>query len=161
MTEVYKRDTSTKTVNSPILHDIIKSELTHNYNLVFQLCKELPSVKNSNLFKKTYWQLKEARQEQQNKRYYQADCVWFFDGQKADNYYVVHEVKTGYYEVLDIYNKYRTGSSGQIWIWGWKLVNDSKVFGESYQRKIKLIDIESIFPLIKHDINKILEGVGG
>jgi hypothetical protein len=146
-------------ISNPILHDIIKSELTHNADAIFNLCKTIPAVKNSNLFKKEYWRFKEARQEQFNSRYYQADDVWYFDGQKKDNYYIVHEVKTGHYNVLDIYNKYHTGMSGQIWVWGWKKVNNSKILGDGYQRKIKLIDIEYLKPLLTQDLNTIYTGL--
>jgi hypothetical protein len=146
-------------ISNPILHDIIKSELTHNADTIFNLCKTIPATKDSNLFKKDYWEFKEARQEQFNSRYYQADDVWYFDGKKKDNYYIVHEIKTGYYNVLDIYNKYRIGMSGQIWIWGWKKVNDSKILGDGYQRKIKLIDIEYLKPLLTQDINTIYTGL--
>jgi hypothetical protein len=148
-------------ISDPILHDIIKSELTHKSEVVFNLCKSIPSLKNSNLFKKDYWQFKEARQEQLNSRYYQADAVWYFDGQKNDNYYIVHEVKTGRYNVLDIYNKYRTGQSGQIWIWGWKQINDTKVLAANYPRKIKLVDIEYLKPILIKDLNTILAGLIG
>lgn len=146
-------------VSSPILHDIIKSELNHNSNAIYNLCKEIPAIKNSNLFKKDYWEFKEARQEQLNIRYYQADGVWFFDGQQNDNYYIVHEVKTGGYDIDGVYKKYRTGMSGQIWIWGWKQINDSKTLGKEYQRKIKLIDIEYLKPILIKDLNTILAGL--
>lgn len=146
-------------VSSPILHDIIKSELNHNPRVIYNLCREIHTIKNSNLFKKDYWQFEEARQEQLNIRYYQADGVWFFNGQKNDNYYIVHEVKTGGYDIDVIYKKYRTGMSGQIWIWGWKQINDSKTLGKEYQRKIKLIDIEYLKPILINDLNKILAGL--
>jgi len=144
-------------ISDPILHDIIKSELTYNAITIFDLCKKIPQIKESNLFKKGYWQFKEARQEQLNSRYRQADCVWFFDGKKNDNYYVVNEVKTGQYDIIDIYNKYRTGQSGQIWIWGWNQINSAKVLDKNHLRKIKVIDIEHIVPVIKEDIDEIIE----
>lgn len=142
-------------IGNPILHDIIKSELHYNAKTILDICKTIPQIKTSNLFKKDYWQFKEARQEQLNQKYYQADCVWFFDGKKNDNYFIVHEVKTGNYSVLDIYNKYHTGNSGQIYIWGWKDINDNKIIGESYQRKIKIIDIEYLKSQIIKDLNEI------
>lgn len=142
-------------IGNPILHDIIKSELHYNAKIILDICKTIPQIKTSNLFKKDYWQFKEARQEQLNQKYYQADCVWFFDGKKNDNYFIVHEVKTGNYSVLDIYNKYHTGNSGQIYIWGWKDINDNKIIGESYQRKIKIIDIEYLKSQIIKDLNEI------
>jgi len=148
-------------ISNPILHDIIKSELNHNSNAIYNLCKEIPAIKNSNLFKKDYWQLKETRQEEPNQRYYKADCVWYFDGKKNDNYYIVNEVKTGKYELSEVYKKYRTGMSGQIWVWGWKQINDTKVLGETYQRKIKLIDIEYLKPILIKDLTTILEGLIG
>jgi len=146
-------------ISNPILHDIIKSELAHNADAIFNICKTIPNVKNSNLFKKDYWQLKESRQEERNKRYYQADCVWYFDGQKKDNYYIVHEVKTGGYSIDNVYNKYRTGMSGQIWIWGWEQINNNKSIDRKYQRKVKIIPLETITKQITSDIKIILEGL--
>lgn len=146
-------------ISTPILHDIIKSELHHNARTIFEQCKSINSLKQSNLFKKEYWKFREARQEQFNARYYQADAVWYFQGQNNDNYYIVHEVKTGNYSVLDIYNKYHTGMSGQIWIWGWKEQNNKHIFGKEYQRKIRVVDIESLIPILSQDINRILVGL--
>jgi len=144
-------------ISNPILHDIIKSELDYNAKAIFELCKTAPSVKNSNLFKKDYWTFKESRQEQLNCRYHQADCVWYFDGKKNDNYYIVHEVKTGRYSISDIYSKYRTGNSGQIWIWGWKEINDTKVLAGTDARKIKRIDIELLKPLLAGELSWMLK----
>jgi hypothetical protein len=146
-------------ISNPILHDIIKSELTYNRAAIFNLCKEIPNLKDSNLFKKDYWTLMESRQEEPNHRYYKADCVWYFDGKKQDNYYIVNEVKTGSYSILDIYKKYRTGNSGQIWVWGWKEINDTKILAANYPRKIKLIDIEYLKPLLITDLKLILAGL--
>lgn len=139
-------------ISSPILHDIIKSELDHNANAVFELCRTIDPVKQSNIFKKDYWLFREARQEQINHRYRQADAVWYFQGQKNDNYYIVHEVKTGNYSALDVFNKYRLGMAGQIWIWSWRSKNNHHILGESYKRQIKLIDIEYLVPMLRKDL---------
>jgi hypothetical protein len=147
-------------ISKPILHDIIKSELCHNYKQYFELCKTFPEVNNSNLFKKDYWTLREARQEQFNQRFYQADCVWYFEGKKNDYYYIIHEVKTGNYSVLDILNKYHIGMAGQIWIWGWRHHNDLKIIGSSYQRQIKRIPIENIAYTLQSDLLEIIGGLG-
>lgn len=148
-------------ISNPILHDIIKSELTHNAKTVFEICKSIDPIKTSNLFKKDYWSFKEARQEQLNRRYYQADCVWYFEGKEHDNYFIVHEVKTGNYSVIDIYNKYKTGMSGQIWVWGWKQVNDTKTLGETYKRKVKLVDIEHLNQILLGDLYTLYSGLLG
>ena len=147
-------------ISNPILHDIIKSELTFRADEISKLCKEHPTLKKSNLFTKSYWQFKEARQEQLNHRYRQADCVWFYDGPENNNYYVVHEVKTGYYEVSEIYEKYRTGMNGQIWIWGWKLINDSKADTiKQFGGKVRTVDIELIKDITIRELNIILSGM--
>lgn len=142
-------------ISNPVLHDIIKSELCYNAQAIFSICETIPQTKNSNLVKKDYWVLKEARQEQLNSRYYQADVVWYFDGKEHDNYYIVHEVKTGQYSIPEIYNKYRTGMSGQIWIWGWEQINNTKAIEKQYQRKIKIINIEHPKPLLTQSIGKL------
>lgn len=147
-------------ISNPILHDIIKSELTFRADEISKLCKGHPTLKKSNLFTKSYWQFKEARQEQLNKRYRQADCVWFYDGPENNNYYVVHEVKTGYYEVSEIYEKYKTGMTGQIWILGWKFINDSKADAvKQFGGKVKTIDIEFIKDITICELNAILSGM--
>jgi len=146
-------------ISNPILHDIIKSEIDHRARLVFDICKDIPVLKKSNLFKKDYWSFSEARQEQLNRRYYQADVVWFFEGKEMDNYYIVHEIKTGYYEFSEIYQKYRTGMNGQIWIWGWNKINNTKMLPDKFKRKIRIIDIEYLKPLLKQELHQILMGL--
>lgn len=142
-------------ISNPILHDIIKSELNYKADSVFDICKTIPSVKTSNLFTKHYWEFKESRQEQLNSRYYQADVVWYFDGKKNDNYYIVHEIKTGVYNTEEIYKKYRTGMSGQIWVWGWNNINNET----EDNKKIKKLDIEYLIPLVLNDLHKLISGL--
>ena len=147
-------------ISNPILHDIIKSEIDHNYVDIKRICEnEILPVKTSRLFKGDYWTLINSRQEQLNKKWYQADAVWFFEGKNGDAYYIIHEIKTGGYDINEVYKKYYNGMNSQIWIWAWRQKHLENGLGNINKRKIKLLNIEYLIPIVKQDLLFILRGI--
>ena len=108
---------TTRKLSKSILHDIIKSCINYYPHEIIEICKTIPSVKNSNILKETCWSFVESREEVPNVKQRQADVVWFYKDKDLNPFYIVHEIKTGAYDIDEIYKKYHTGMTVQIWIW--------------------------------------------
>lgn len=162
-----------KIISNPIFHDTLKSLIDHYYVDVFNVCKTIPVLKNSKIFKpNAFWKLNEKRQEHilhPKFRYLsKADAVWFFTPSRQPTatdyqlnidvpYHIIHEVKTGGYNIDEVFHKYYMGLDSQIWIWGWNKINvdtfpenNTKAFRRYKQGFIKKLDIEFLLPLLQN-----------
>ncbi len=165
-------------ISNPILHDIIKSELDHNKEEILSICKHIPCLSQSNLIKnpvrKNLVSIQEHQYNSKQRYNIKFDCLWVFTNEDIKTtpineivdrgFKVIHEVKTGNYDLDEITNKYYTGMSSQIWIWGWREkhlknlpLGDPITFGHKKLREgqIKLLNIENLVPIITRDINTI------
>ena len=143
--------TTSKSKTKSILHDIIKSCINYYPFEIMDICRGIQTVKNSNILNKGYWIFEQSRQEQININWRQADAVWFYTGQKQDTYFIVHEIKTGSFNIEEIYKKYHTGMNLQIWIWAFnkKILENPQ---RNFHKSVKIIPINSIAPFIKSAI---------
>ena len=131
---------NTQKQSKSILHDIIKSVINYYPLQIMEICKRIPEIKKSNVLKKGYWKFKESRQEQININWRQADAVWFYIDDEENTFFVVHEIKTGFFDVVDIHRKYHTGMNVQIWVWTFR----DKIPKTKLPHSMKIIPIESI-----------------
>lgn len=167
-------------VANPILHDFIKSVIHYQCDEVLDICKSAPRLKTSNLLKKNpTWVFNQSIQEHELPWRTKADVVWIFkatfenpfegiDGVEwiPPTYTVVHEIKTGWYSVDEIYKKYWHQGNLQIWIWGW--AKDNRRFeptikhaGKEYKRGfIKKLDIEFLSTIISKNFITIQKELG-
>lgn len=166
-----------KPIHNPLFHDLIKSLLDHYWKHAYEICKNTPQLKKSKLFRSdAYWKLCSKQQEYPFDWGTRADVVWFFAPDcdttttphpPEPRYCVIHEVKTGTYDIDDIFRKYYNGSHSQIWIWGWNELNKESFPNKNghafklYKRgHIKKSDIEYLLPLLKLKFPELkLEGV--
>jgi len=123
-----------------VLHDIIKSVINYYPLQIMEICKRIPETKNSNVLKKGYWKFTESREEQINIKWKQADAVWFYADDEGNTFFVVHEIKTGFFDVADIHRKYHTGMNVQIWVWAFRTHTPKTKPPHS----MKIVPIESI-----------------
>lgn len=118
-----------------------------------EICKRIPEVKTSNVLKKGYWKFIESRQEQTNINWRQADAVWFYTDDKHNTFFIVHEIKTGFFDVTDIHRKYHTGMNIQIWVWAFR----KNIPKTKLPHSMRVIPIESIggyvFELASQSLN--------
>ena len=126
-----------------VLHDIIKSIVNYYPEEIMEICKTIPKVKDSNILNKGHWIFKESRQEQINIEWKQADVVWFYEDADHNAFFVVHEIKTGTYDIEEIYKKYHTGMNVQIWIWAFskKILETPQ---ENYHKSVRIVPINFI-----------------
>jgi hypothetical protein len=116
---VMTEDLQSTRLSKSVLHDIIKSVITYYPLQIVEICRHT-HIKRSNLLSGKTWILKDSRQEQINVKYRQADVVWFHEDKDHNQFFVVHEIKTGGFDIVDIHRKYHTGMNVQIWVWAFK-----------------------------------------
>lgn len=145
-----------------MFHDIVKALIHYKWKDVFEVCRTIPSLKTSSIIKNKYWVFDSPDQEYLTHTSFRAlskiDAIWFFKA--TDNphpqgkYRIIHEIKTGRYDIDEIFEKYYSGMGTQIWVWGWKEQNaaaiptDPKCTAKIAQGMMKKIDIEYLVPLI-------------
>jgi hypothetical protein len=146
-------------LSKSVLHDEIKSIINYYPEEILSICKTIPKIKDSNIVKGDHWKFIQSRQEQINNRWRQADVVWFFSDDKDNPFYIVHEVKTGLFDIEDIYRKYHTGMTVHIWIWAFNK-NIKEANQKNTHVSVRVIPIDFIVPLIidvKENHNLILK----
>jgi len=100
-----------------LLHDIIKSCIHIYPKDIIDICKTIPSIKNSSLLNERNFKFVESRQEATNTKLRQVDVVWKYCDDKQNKFFIVHEVKTGFYDVREIHKKYHSGMNVQEYVW--------------------------------------------
>lgn len=176
-------------IASPMLHDIFKATLDYYSADVINIVRKRV---RSTLFEDPAWSLNRTRQEQyvsplapDGSTIGFLDVVWAFDhtsetfGVRKGLYHIVHEVKTGRFDLdRDIIGKYTRmgfqtsrhghrmtqrvgGGDSQLWVWGWhnQIVNTVSKSPETvkmYRRgTLKLLPLELLFPLIEAELGRI------
>ena len=109
--------TSVPKLPKSLLHDIIKSCIHVYPKDIIDICKTIPSIKNSNLINECNFKFVESRQEATNTKLRQVDVVWGYSDTKQNKFFIVHEVKTGFYDVREIHKKYHSGMNVQEYVW--------------------------------------------
>ncbi len=144
-------------ISHPVFHDFVKSLLHREYEQVYNICSGVPTLNSSNLFRKNVYALSNADQEvMMNPRFRyvgKADALWIFTSTREtypqhERYIVLHEVKTGAYDIEEVYRKYYSEpiSNGQIWIWAWNIHHernnptDKKIVRSVRQPAIELLE---------------------
>ena len=139
-------DTKNSTrLSKTILHDIIKSVINYYPYEIMDICRTIPKIKGSNILQRNYWIYQEARQEEINVNWRKADVVWFYSDTAGSPFYVVHEVKTGKFDPEEIYRKYHTGMTVQIWVWAFR----ENAHNTKLRPSMKVIPIEYISNFIE------------
>lgn len=153
-------------ISHPVYHDIAKSILHHDAPNVLALCKTIPALSNSNLFTKGKWEFRTADQERLAVTTYRSrakyDAVWELNSKEnpAFYYYVIHEVKTGSYDINEVFEKYYSWQRSQIWIWAWHdqhrytLPADPKI-----KRAVRQVELEYLTPMIRNYLRMFLTRV--
>lgn len=137
-------DTITQRLSKSVLHDIIKSVINYYPLQIQEICRKIPETKKSNILNKNHWIFNESRQEQININWKQADAVWFYLDKDMNTFFVVHEIKTGFFDIADIQRKYHTGMNIQIWVWAFK----SKMPKTKHPITMKILPIDAITPFV-------------
>jgi len=82
---------------------------------------------------------------------------------------ILHEVKTGDFDVNEIFHKYRNyrtpfgyvGGLTYLWIWGWEVVLNAQRLNEKVRNKmqyggfIRLLPLDIIFPIVKKRVREL------
>ena len=129
-----------------VLHDMIKSAIYNCPEQTFDICKKIPEIKTSRIIKGEYWKFEGTRQEVENVKHRKADVVYFYSGKKGDVAYHVHEVKTGSFNPEEIFEKYHTGMTVYILVWGFKkyIIHPYN----SHNGTLKIIPIDYLEPFL-------------
>lgn len=155
---------------------MVKALIHYGYKEVFAQCKIIPSLNKSSLLKNEKWILESRDQEYLTPTKFRPlskiDVVWFFrhhDPRYSDvhKYRIIHEIKTGRYDIDEIFNKYYSGMETQIWIWGWHKFNavatptDPKCVAKVKQGLVKTADIEFLVPMICPYLKRFYDALDG
>jgi hypothetical protein len=174
------------THSDDFFHDIIKSLLHRRYQEIFEICKTIPITKNSTLIKGSKsWAFQKPDQEvltsSKFRNYAKMDDIWYFgysderikyfvenSSYEIQNilsrkYLIIHEIKSGFYTLEDVYGKYYSGMDTQIWIWAWEKYHKmalSMAKPEPLKKvkhgAIKQINIEYIIPMCIDELERTL-----
>ena len=159
----------TRTISDPIFHDVVKAMIHYHRDTVLEACKEIPALKRSRLLTKApFWTLHSSDEEflaaTKFRNRSRIDVVWFFTSPSVPHQYrIIHEIKTGRYDIDEIFHKYHSGMETQIWIWGWHEFNavaqPSDPQCTSYVRRgiVKKLDIECLVPIIRPILSEFCE----
>lgn len=143
-------------LSDPLLHDNIKGLLNYHYNEVFHYCKTSNVFKGSNFFTKSTWTLKKTDIEYFfEKTPKRADCIWYLERTgtyPTDRFYIIHEVKTGKYNLQKVYKDHYIGNNSQIWVWAWLNIHLNQ---KETPRNVRLVPIEIIQPLVIKNLRYI------
>lgn len=158
-------------ISHPVFHDFVKSLLHRDYEQVYELCKEIPKLNGSNLFKKGAYVLSNADQEvivhPTFRKIGKTDALWFFTTTrdqypKSEKFIVLHEVKTGSYNVDEVFRKYYSYSNSQIWIWAWHAHHlRNEIRNKKIQRSVRQPDLEYLLPMCMAYIAWFAESLDG
>lgn len=152
-------------ISHPVFHDIIKSILQFQYEDVFEICRNLPETKDSRIFKSGYWEFKKSHQEHiietQGVPFAKADGIWTFKTKQNtypanQEYRIVHEVKTGRYNITEVYSKAYAWQGSQVWIWGWPTQHLQNIPGPTISKNIRQISISTLKPVYTQLITRFL-----
>jgi hypothetical protein len=190
-------------LSNPHLHDFIVSILHHSAKDVFPIMGTIPELNNSKLFRE--YELEKSLQEHIINKYVtiynpethkyhkelahsaKADAIWFFRSTKYENNIVfkevvVHEVKTGHYNLLNVFENYlseyhkatidHTYVAIRLYIWAWKNFIDVQDFEYACSRNdrlpienkkgcIKQLPIEYLLPIVKEKLFKLANNLEG
>jgi hypothetical protein len=88
---------------------------------------------------------------------YRADCVWFLykNTEEMPPFHIIHEVKTGKYNLNKEIKKHYLGKRTQLWIWAWDKYHLNQKKNDD--PTIKLIKLEYITPLVIKHLKSIIE----
>ena len=165
-----------KKYSHPFVHDLIKSILQWKPQEVIQLIKEKYP------YQKTWkeWNLERSYEElrnNDNESFANIDVAWRMSkiNRVGDKLYriILHEIKTGDYDILSIVNKYKGKRYGYSWravntnsllfVWGWSFDNfeNRKKLKEYISQKIIpkgsvfICDIGTLLPLLYKSLDEI------
>lgn len=153
-------------ISHPIFHDIIKSIIQFECEDVFEICKTLPETKDSRIFKSGYWEFKESHQEHiietQRTPFAKADGVWIFRTRQNvypsnQEYRIIHEVKTGKYDLTKVYAKAYAWQGSQLWIWGWPTRHLQNMPNATFSKNIRQINISALEPIYTRLLTRFIE----
>lgn len=150
-------------ISHPVYHDVVKSILHHNAREVLEVCRKIPALSNSNLFTKGRWEFKSADQERLAVTTYRSrskyDAIWELNSKEnpAFYYYVIHEVKTGAYDINEVFEKYYSWQSSQIWVWAWHHEHKfSQTTNPKIKRAVRQVDLEYLTPMVRNYLRMFL-----
>lgn len=156
-------------ISNPIFHDIIKSIIHFDCDEVYKICKNIKGLKDSRIFTNTFWEFDKSDQEYlvetTRMGISKADVIWSFKSKEKayppnPHYRIVHEVKTGEYDVAKVYGKAYTWSNSQVWIWGWQVHHDRNIPFGLLAKNVKQIDINILKPLYTTYLKQFLAQSG-
>jgi hypothetical protein len=163
------KDTSSKKnyeeliTSHPILHEIIKAHLVYDAKAILSFCSTLPQLKRSRIFlPSSPHYFFDARQEWfVGGMQYPADAVWRFSAKEFTfpSYYIIHEVKTGRYDISEEMKKhYIHHNHVSLYLWAYKKYhNENKHIPYSF---VKQLDITSLKKYITHSTIQIINKWG-
>lgn len=100
----------------------------------------------------------------QNRILTKADVVWFFSPREVvypldQKYMIIHEIKTGNYNITEIFEKYYAWGNSQIWIWGWPMYhNKNQPKTQKLKRSVRQCDIALLKPHYRPLLMHFAEG---
>lgn len=151
-------------VSNPLLHDIVKTFLVRDAKNILSFCSTLPGIKKSRIFRPESPHIFDNAREEwftdglnSNVKHYPADAVWKF---RRDNiypsYYIIHEVKTGNYDLeTEMAKHYIHHNHVQLYIWSYKKYHDLNT--KKPYSYVKLVDINKLRPYITYNLKKLLK----
>ncbi|MHC1635480.1 MAG: hypothetical protein ACXQTS_02500 [Candidatus Methanospirareceae archaeon] len=166
-------------LSSPYLHELFKACLCYDGEEVRRCLRERYDWKLL-----SEWGLEGAYLEVPFRRFRrgdmrQADVIWLLRRVNRDGYLlravVVHEIKTGNFEVNDVCGRYEgryavsksKRGTRFLWIWGWEEVIEGQQLDERFASRvryggyIKLVPLDIIFPIVKRRLREIGFKEGG
>jgi hypothetical protein len=171
-------------ISNPLMHDIMKSILKNNANGCFNILREYygPAyVARSKLFgldRKIIKSRDEVPLIPTKWSGLPEDAVSYIDviWELNSSHHIFHEIKSGNFDINDIYEKYRKRELTRKWenhkpimladkplfIWGWKqFIENQNPRSPDLEMRIKyghlkLFSIELLSPYIKHHLEEIL-----
>lgn len=157
---VESQGSDNKLASSPILHDIIKAYLTYDFRAIFSFCATLPQVRRSRIFLPTTpHRLMESRQEWfLDGIRYPADAVWIFKNDwEIGSYYIVHEIKTGKYDIKEEIRKhYIHHNHVSFWIWAYPQFHTKNEVPAKHF--IKKLPLHLLLPYIYANLGVLIGG---
>lgn len=132
----------------PILHEIIKAHLVYNAKDILSFCSTLPQLKRSRIFlPESPHYFFDARQEWfAGGLHHPADAVWrfFAEGFAFPSYYIIHEVKTGKYNLIEEMEKhYINHNHVSFYIWAYKKYHtENKKVPYSFVKQLDIVSLK-------------------